>query len=125
MDSNVQQLDTGAASTRGVVRGGERLKEHRDRLMAATKKTGCYAGLEKLELRESEPILYNKLFSRLRAGVVDARETSKKIAASPPRRSSSRRASCASPCITRPATAFSHRPASSSTSAPWVRQSNI
>ncbi|MDI4664012.1 hydantoinase B/oxoprolinase family protein [Xanthobacter autotrophicus] len=70
-------------ATRGIVRGGETLKEHRDRLMAATKATGRYAGLKKLELRESEPILYNKLFSRLRAGVVDARETAKKIAASP------------------------------------------
>ncbi|MFG1393015.1 hydantoinase B/oxoprolinase family protein [Xanthobacter agilis] len=70
-------------ATRGVVRGGETLKEHRDRLMAATKATGRYAGLTRLDLRESEPILYNKLFSRLRAGVVDARETAKKIAASP------------------------------------------
>ncbi|MFG1276472.1 hydantoinase B/oxoprolinase family protein [Xanthobacter autotrophicus] len=70
-------------ATRGIVRGGETLKEHRDRLMAATKATGRYAGLKTLELREREPILYNKLFSRLRAGVVDARETAKKIAASP------------------------------------------
>ena len=70
-------------ATRGIVRGGETLKEHRDRLMEATKRTKHYAGLEKMELRESEPILYNKLFSRLRAGVVDARETAKKIAASP------------------------------------------
>lgn len=70
-------------ATRGIVRGGETLKEHRDRIMEATRATKRYAGLEKLELRESEPILYNKLFSRLRAGVVDARETAKKIAASP------------------------------------------
>lgn len=69
--------------TEGIVRGGETLKQHRDRLMEATKKTGHYAGLTELKLRDSEPILYNKLFSRLRAGVVDARETSKKIAANP------------------------------------------
>lgn len=68
---------------RGVVRGGETLKQHRDRIMDATKKTGHYAGLKKMSLRDSDPILYNKLFSRLRAGVVDARETAKKIAASP------------------------------------------
>ncbi len=72
-----------ASATRGIVRGGETLKEHRDRLMAATKRTKHYAGLEKMELRDTNPILYNKLFSRLRAGVVDARETAKKIAASP------------------------------------------
>ncbi|MFD1198550.1 hydantoinase B/oxoprolinase family protein [Brucella gallinifaecis] len=70
-------------ATRGIVRGGETLKEHRDRLMEATKRTKHYAGLNKMELRDSDPILYNKLFSRLRAGVVDARETAKKIAASP------------------------------------------
>ncbi|MBC56588.1 MAG: acetone carboxylase subunit alpha [Confluentimicrobium sp.] len=69
--------------TRGIVRGGETLKQHRDRLMEATKATGHYAGLKKMELRDSDPIMYNKLFSRLRAGVVDARETAKKIAASP------------------------------------------
>ncbi|QTL02229.1 hydantoinase B/oxoprolinase family protein [Aquabacter sp. L1I39] len=82
MNVNVNKTSLQGA-TRGIVRGGETLKEHRDRLMAATKATGRYAGLEKLELREKEPILYNKLFSRLRAGVVDARETAKKIAASP------------------------------------------
>ncbi len=49
--------------------------------MEATKRTKYYAGLTKLDLRDSNPILYNKLFYRLRAGVVDARETSKKIAA--------------------------------------------
>lgn len=68
---------------RGIVRGGETLKQHRDRIMKETKRTGHYAGLEKMSLRDNDPILYNKLFSRLRAGVVDARETSKKIAASP------------------------------------------
>jgi len=68
---------------RGIVRGGETLKGHRDRIMAATKRSGHYAGLRELTMRDQEPILYNKLFSRLRAGVVDARETSKKIAASP------------------------------------------
>jgi len=67
----------------GIVRGGETLKAHRDRIIGATKRTGHYAGLADLKLRDNEPILYNKLFSRLRAGVVDARETSKKIAASP------------------------------------------
>lgn len=72
-----------SVKTRGIVRGGETLKEHRDRLMEATKRTKHYAGLSKMALRDAEPIKYNKLFSRLRAGVVDARETAKKIAASP------------------------------------------
>lgn len=69
--------------TRGIVRGGETLKQHRDRLMEATKRTKHYAGIQKMDLHDNHPIKYNKLFSRLRAGVVDARETAKKIAASP------------------------------------------
>ena len=71
------------AKVEGIVRGGETLKQHRDRLMDATKRTGHYGGIKKMVLRDSQPIMYNKLFSRLRAGVVDARETAKKIAASP------------------------------------------
>lgn len=68
---------------RGIVRGGQTLKQHRDEIMAKTKRTGHYAGLTERALHKNDPILYNKLFSRLRAGVVDARETAKKIAASP------------------------------------------
>ena len=56
--------------TQGIVRGGETLKAHRDRIMADTRQSRHYAGLETLELRDKHPILYNKLFSRLRAGVV-------------------------------------------------------
>ena len=82
MDASIRDADLAAAAG-GIVRGGETLKQHRDRILAETKRTKCYAGLERLELRDGEPILYNKLFSRLRAGVVDARETAKKIAASP------------------------------------------
>ncbi|MBD3805371.1 MAG: hydantoinase B/oxoprolinase family protein, partial [Thioclava sp.] len=68
---------------KGIVRGGQTLKQHRDEIMAKTKGTGHYAGLTERALHKESPILYNKLFSRLRAGVVDARETAKKIAASP------------------------------------------
>ncbi|WP_319520526.1 hydantoinase B/oxoprolinase family protein [uncultured Martelella sp.] len=68
---------------KGIVRGGQTLKQHRDEIMAKTKASGHYAGLKERELHKESPILYNKLFSRLRAGVVDARETAKKIAASP------------------------------------------
>ncbi|MGX0905066.1 acetone carboxylase alpha subunit [Roseovarius sp. MBR-79] len=68
---------------KGIVRGGQTLKQHRDEIMTRTKQTGHYAGLTERTLHKESPILYNKLFSRLRAGVVDARETAKKIAASP------------------------------------------
>ncbi|MFO7248191.1 MAG: hydantoinase B/oxoprolinase family protein [Bacillota bacterium] len=62
---------------------GQTLKTHRDEVLQLTRETGHYAGLTNLELKERDPILYNKMFSRLRAGVVNARETAKRIAASP------------------------------------------
>ncbi len=62
---------------------GKTLKQHRDEVLDRTKKTGFYNGLEKLEFKESDPITYEKLFSRIRGGLVHARETAKKIAASP------------------------------------------
>lgn len=68
---------------RGIVFGGQTLKEHRHEVLRRTRESGHYAGLTRLELKESDPILYAKMFSRLRAGVVHARETSKRIAASP------------------------------------------
>ncbi len=46
--------------------------------------TGTYAGLTgDLELKDSDPIGYEKLFARLRGGLVSARETALNISASP------------------------------------------
>src|SRR5215475_11990586 len=46
--------------------------------------TGSYAGLTgELELKDSDPIGYEKLFARLRGGLVSARETALNISASP------------------------------------------
>ncbi|PXX42335.1 hydantoinase B/oxoprolinase family protein [Aquitalea magnusonii] len=66
-----------------LLASGLTLKQHRDAIIARTQATGYYNGLEKLELRDSDPIGYEKLFSKLRGGLVHARETAKKIAASP------------------------------------------
>lgn len=54
--------------------------ENSERLFA---ETGHYAGLETLELKESDPIGFEKLFSRIRGGLVSARETALNISASP------------------------------------------
>lgn len=62
---------------------GQTLKQFRDGVLERTANTGYYNGLKNLELRESDPIRYEKLFSKLRGGLVHARETAKKIAASP------------------------------------------
>lgn len=66
-----------------LLASGLTLKQHRDAIIERTQATGYYNGLEKLELRDSDPIGYEKLFSKLRGGLVHARETAKKIAASP------------------------------------------
>ena len=80
----IEPQSAGATTpTTGIVRGGQTLKQHRDGVLKSTRNTGSYAGLTELSLRDEEPIRYNKMFSRLRAGVVDARETAKRIAASP------------------------------------------
>ncbi|WP_374477937.1 hydantoinase B/oxoprolinase family protein [Zoogloea sp.] len=66
-----------------LLASGLTLKQHRDAIIERTQASGYYNGLERLELRDSDPIGYEKLFSKLRGGLVHARETAKKIAASP------------------------------------------
>lgn len=45
--------------------------------------SGRYYGLKRLHLKESDPIRFEKIFSRARAGLVNARETAMNISASP------------------------------------------
>ncbi|MQA04946.1 MAG: 5-oxoprolinase [Streptosporangiales bacterium] len=51
-----------------------------DRLLA---ETGHYAGLEKLELRQEDPLKYESTHIKLRSMVVSAREMARRISASP------------------------------------------
>src|ERR1700741_4197961 len=66
-----------------LLKNGQTLKEFRDGILERTARTGHYNGRRRLELREKDPIRYEKMFSKLRGGLVHARETAKKIAASP------------------------------------------
>ena len=66
-----------------LLKNGQTLKQFRDGIIERTQASGHYNGLEKLAFRDSDPIGYEKLFSKLRGGLVHARETAKKIAASP------------------------------------------
>jgi N-methylhydantoinase B len=62
---------------------GKRLSEmlaESERLFA---ETGRYYGIDELTLQGSDPIGYEKLFSRVRGGLVSARETALNISASP------------------------------------------
>lgn len=62
---------------------GKTLKEMRQEIDQVSKETGYYAGLKELPFKESDPIRFEKIYSKLRGGVVHARETAKKVAASP------------------------------------------
>ena len=67
----------------GIGWDGRRLDEmlaDSERLFA---ETGHYCGVAELEMMESDPIGYEKLFARLRGGLVSARETALNISASP------------------------------------------
>ena len=71
-------LDTLPTHAGGSLR--ERLTDNDRRF----RETGAYRGLTgRLELKESDPILFEKIFSRLRGGLVSARETALNISASP------------------------------------------
>ena len=58
-----------------LLKNGQTLKQFRDDILKRTKETGHYNGLTKLALRDKDPIGYEKLFSKLRGGLVHARET--------------------------------------------------
>jgi len=59
------------------------LKEMLSESKALFKETGHYMGLKKLPVKESDPLKYERLFSRIRGTVVGARETALHISASP------------------------------------------
>ena len=62
---------------------GKTLKEMRAEIDQITQETGHYAGLKELVLKEQDPIRFEKIFAKLRGGLVHARETAKRVAASP------------------------------------------
>lgn len=68
---------------RGIGWNGKTLREQLAVLEDKTEATGHYAGLSELPLKTADPIRYEQLYSRLRADLVSARETSKKVSATP------------------------------------------
>jgi hypothetical protein len=88
------------SASANLLASGQTLKQHRDAIIERTRQRALQRA-EKLA-RDSDPIGYEKLFSKLRGGLVHARETAKK---SPPAPSSSRKANSASRCTTPLATA--------------------
>ena len=65
------------------LRKGSTLREmiaERDRL---TNESGHYYGIKELKLRDSDPIKYERFYSKLHASVLAARESARFVAASP------------------------------------------
>jgi N-methylhydantoinase B/acetone carboxylase alpha subunit len=67
----------------GLGPDGTKLKDLLERNEKLLQETGCYLGLNNLELKDSDPIGFEKLFSRVRGGLVSARESALNISASP------------------------------------------
>jgi acetone carboxylase, alpha subunit len=59
------------------------LREQLEQSERVFAETGRYQGIERLELKEADPLRYERLFSRLHSTVVAAREGARRIAASP------------------------------------------
>jgi acetone carboxylase alpha subunit len=66
-----------------LLKNGLSLDENRNGILARASETGHYDGIKTLTLKESDPIKYERIFSKVRAGLVNSREVAKKIAASP------------------------------------------
>lgn len=82
----IQERDLGQdafGARRPIGWNGKTLRQMREEMDRVTHETGHYAGLKSLPFKEKEPIRYEKIFAKLRGGVVHARETAKRIAASP------------------------------------------
>lgn len=75
--------DTQANKRKTIGWDGKSLKQMRQEMDEISRATGHYAGLKTLPFKESNPIRYEKMFAKLRGGVVHARETAKRVAASP------------------------------------------
>lgn len=74
---------TGEAAQQGIGHQGKTLLELLTESEERFRETGCYQGLQELALKESDPIGFEKSFSRLRGALVSARETAMRISASP------------------------------------------
>ncbi|MDX2349855.1 MAG: hypothetical protein QNK32_05645, partial [Porticoccus sp.] len=57
-----------------LLRNGKSLDDHRNGILARSAETGHYNGIKTLEFKERDPIGYERIFSKVRAGLVNSRE---------------------------------------------------
>ena len=73
-----ESISGGSTTRKSILYNGKTLAQNRADMYNTSKETGHYDGLKELKLKKSDPITFEKIFSKLRAGVVNARETAKK-----------------------------------------------
>ncbi|WP_249361494.1 hydantoinase B/oxoprolinase family protein [Haloterrigena sp. H1] len=83
MQEEKRKVQTKLENGEGIGWEGQSLREQFEDLEEKTEKTGHYAGFEKLSLKDENPIEYEQMFAQLRGELVNARETSKEVAATP------------------------------------------
>jgi hypothetical protein len=83
MDTATQRTAETTSERRGIGPEGLTLAEGLRRSRALLQQTGHYHGVSELRLKSENYLHYESLHARLRSAVVNARETSKKISASP------------------------------------------
>src|SRR5437763_13634382 len=78
-----RELEQQAAEPRAVGWEGASARQMLECAEQLFAESGRYYGIDELALKDADPIRYEKLFSRLRGGLVSARETALNISASP------------------------------------------
>ena len=67
----------------GIGRNGKTLHQMIDESEAIMQSSGRYFGIAELEIKEKDPIAYEKISSRIRGALVSARETARTISGNP------------------------------------------
>ena len=75
--------DAPAATKKGIGFEEHSLSEMLDTSESLFKKSGTYFGLDRLGLKEGDPMRFEKVFAKLRGALVSSRETAMRITASP------------------------------------------
>ena len=83
MQEEQRKVRTKLQNDEGIGWDGQSLRGQFEDIEEKTDQTGHYAGFEKLSLKDENPIEYEQMFAQLRGELVNARETSKEVAATP------------------------------------------
>jgi len=83
MAMNVNEVNQTTAAAAGVGQASPTLRSQLELRDALTDETGHYYGVDELSLRDSDPIKYERFYSKIHSAVLAARESARFVAASP------------------------------------------